>query len=117
MREPISTPRRRVKQMVKNYEENIILPPPEFRDEYKLVTAPRTKKQVLETPILLPRTKKNEFKLDNNILDSTSNDQPVFKITEIGNTVNKKFGAHTNEFKINVRKNIISDKNDVFYVF
>ena len=40
-----------------------------------------------------------------------------FKITEIGNTVNKKIGAYTNKFKINFRKNVISDKNDVFYNF
>ena len=46
-----------------------------------------------------------------------SNYQPVFKITEIRNTVNKKFDAYTNEFKINFRKNVISDKNDVFYIF
>jgi len=31
-RPPIPTPRKNVKQMVKQYEENIILPPPEFRD-------------------------------------------------------------------------------------
>ena len=64
------------------------------------------------------RTKSsNEFNFDDSIFDSTSNDQPLFKITEIGNTVNKKFNAFTNEFKINVRKNFIGDKNDVFNVF
>ena len=54
---------------------------------------------------------------DDSIFDSTSNDQPLFKITEIGNTANKKFNAYTNEFKINVRKNFINNKNDVFSVF
>jgi len=29
--------------MVQDYEENIILPPPEFRDDYKPVPSPRTK--------------------------------------------------------------------------
>ena len=59
----------------------------------------------------------NEFNFDDSIFDSTSNDQPLFKITEIGNTANKKFNAYTNEFKINVRKNFINSKNDVFNVF
>ena len=49
---PIPTPRKSVKQMVKQYEENIILPPPEFRDNYKPVPAPRSKK-----PVPTPRTK------------------------------------------------------------
>ena len=47
---PIPTPRKSVKQMVHNYENNIILPPHEFRD--KPVPAPRIKK-----PVPLPRTK------------------------------------------------------------
>ena len=34
-RPPVPTPRKSVKQMAKEYEENIILPPPEFRDDYK----------------------------------------------------------------------------------
>jgi len=51
-RRPIPTPRKSVKQMVKQYEENIILPPPEFRDNYKPIPAPRSKK-----PVPTPRTK------------------------------------------------------------
>ena len=51
-RGPIPTPRKSVKQMVQEYEDNIILPPLEFRDDYKPVPAPRTKK-----PVPLPRTK------------------------------------------------------------
>ena len=50
-RRPIPTPRKSVKEMVKQYEENIILPPAEFRDNYKPVPAPRTKK-----PVPTPRT-------------------------------------------------------------
>ena len=41
--EPVPTPRKSVKQMVKQYEENIILPPAQFRDDYKPVPTPRTK--------------------------------------------------------------------------
>ena len=40
---PIPVPRKSVKQMVQDYEENIILPPLEFRDDYKPVPLPRTK--------------------------------------------------------------------------
>ena len=50
-RPPIPTPRKSVKQMVKEYENNIILPPLEFRD--KPVPAPRTVK-----PVPTPRTVK-----------------------------------------------------------
>ena len=42
-RSPIPTPRKSVKQMAKEYEENIILPPQEFRDHYKPITTQRTK--------------------------------------------------------------------------
>ena len=49
---PIPVPRKSVKQMVQDYEENIILPPLEFRDDYKPVPKPRT-----TNPVPLPRTK------------------------------------------------------------
>ena len=49
---PIPAPRKSVKQMVQDYEENIIAPPPEFRDDYKPIPKPRAMK-----PIPLPRTK------------------------------------------------------------
>ena len=54
-RRPIPTPRKSVKDMVKRYEENIILPPLEFRDDYKPIPAPRTKK-LLDKPVPTPRT-------------------------------------------------------------
>ena len=52
---PIPAPRKSVKQMVQDYEENIILPPIEFRDDYKPTPKPRTKK-----PVPLLRTKIEE---------------------------------------------------------
>ena len=55
LRKPIPAPRKSVKQMVKEYEDNIILPPLEFRDDYKPIPKPRTKK-----PTPLPRTKIDE---------------------------------------------------------
>ena len=54
---PIPTPHKSVKDMVQQYEDNIISPPPEFRDDYKPIPAPRTKKP-LQAPIPTPRTKK-----------------------------------------------------------
>ena len=54
-RPPVPTPRKSVKQMAKEYEENIILPPPEFRDNYKPIPAPRTKKP-MDKPVPTPRT-------------------------------------------------------------
>ena len=51
-RKPIPTPRRSVQQMVTDYEQNIIIPPKDFRD--KPIPAPRSKKQ---KPIAAPRTK------------------------------------------------------------
>ena len=53
-RPPKPTPRRSVHQMIQDYEENI-LPPPEFRDDYKPTPTPRTKK-----PVPLPRTQINQ---------------------------------------------------------
>ena len=51
-KKPVPTPHKSVKQMVQEYEDNIILPPLEFRDDYKPIPKPRTKK-----PVPLPRTK------------------------------------------------------------
>ena len=52
---PVPLPRKSVQQMVQDYEDNIILPPLEFRDDYKPVPLPRTKK-----PVPLPRTRIEE---------------------------------------------------------
>ena len=52
LKRPIPAPRKSVQQMVRDYEENIIPPPLEFRDGYKPVPAPRTKR-----PVAAPRTK------------------------------------------------------------
>ena len=38
-RRPVPTPRKSVKDMVKEYEDNIILPPPQFRDDQKAYSA------------------------------------------------------------------------------
>ncbi|KAL9970109.1 hypothetical protein ACROYT_G022435 [Oculina patagonica] len=56
-RPPIPTPRKNVKQMIDDYEENVIQPPPEFRDDYKPKPMPRT---IKTAPLPLPRTKIEE---------------------------------------------------------
>ena len=55
-RRPIPTPRKSVKQMVKQYEDNIIVPPVEFRDNYKPIPTPRTKQNAVKKPVPTPRT-------------------------------------------------------------
>ena len=55
-RRPIPKPRKSVKQIIKQYEDNIIQPPAEFRDNYKPVPAPRTKKNAVKKPVPTPRT-------------------------------------------------------------
>ena len=42
-RRPVPTPRKSVKSMVQQYEDNVISPPPQFRDVYKPIPLPRTK--------------------------------------------------------------------------
>ena len=54
-KKPIPAPRKTVKQMIQDYEDNIIEPPLEFRDDYKPTPKPRTKK-----PFPLFRTKIEE---------------------------------------------------------
>ena len=54
---PIPFPRKNVKQMVQEYEDNIINPPLEFKDDYKPIPKPRTKKPV---PLPAPKTKIEE---------------------------------------------------------
>ena len=51
----VLSPRKSVKDMVQQYEDNIIGPPPEFRDDYKPIPAPRTKKPT-EKPVPEKRT-------------------------------------------------------------
>ena len=53
-RRPVPTPRKSVKDMVQQYEDNIIIPP-EFRDDHKPIPLPRTKKPS-EKPVPEKRT-------------------------------------------------------------
>ena len=53
---PVPTPRKSVKDMVQQYEDNIISPPPEFRDDYKPIPPPKFRDDY--KPIPTPKTKK-----------------------------------------------------------
>ena len=88
-RRPVPTPRKSVKDMVKEYEDNIISPPPEFRDDNKPIPAPRTKKP-LQAPIPAPRTKK-----------------PVPEKRTIISQVEKALKGYTQSFDVELR-----DKKD-----
>ena len=86
---PIPTPRKSVKDMVQQYEDNIILPPPEFRDDYKPIPAPRTKKP-LQAPIPTPRTKK-------------PSEKPVPEKRTIITQVEKALKGYTQSFEVELR--------------
>ena len=94
-RRPVPTPRtyKSVKDMVQQYEDNIIIPPPEFRDDYKPIPAPRTKKP-LQAPIPTPRTKK-------------TSEKPVPEKRTIISQVEKALQGYTQSFDVELR-----DKKD-----
>ena len=80
---PIPAPRKSVNQMVQDYENNIILPPLEFRD--KPVPAPRTNK-----PVPAPRTKRLPVPAPRTIIEQTDKALKGFtKSYEIGVKNNK----------------------------
>ena len=87
-RRPVPTPRKSVKDMVKQYEDNIILPPPEVRD--RPVPKPRTKKP-LQAPIPTPRTKKQTL------------EKPVPEKRTIITQVEKALKGYTQSFEVELR--------------
>ena len=93
-RRPIPTPRKSVKDMVQQYEDNIILPPSESRDDYKPIPKPRTKKP-LQAPIPIPRTKKQ------------TSEKPVPEKRTIISQVEKALKGYTQSFDVELR-----DKKD-----
>ena len=52
------TSRKSVKDIVQQYEDNIIIPPPEFRDDHKPIPLPRTKKPVPEKRTIISQVEK-----------------------------------------------------------
>ena len=93
LRRPVPTPRKSVKDMVQQYEDNIIIPPPEFRDDHKPIPLPRTKKPS-QAPIPTPRTKK-------------PSEKPVPEKRTIISQVEKALKGYTQSFDVELR-----DKKD-----
>ena len=92
-RRPVPTPRKSVKDMVKEYEDNIIPPPPKFRDDHKPIPLPRTKKPS-QAPIPTPITKK-------------PSEKPVPEKRTIISQVEKALKGYTQSFDVELR-----DKKD-----
>ena len=88
---PVPTPQKSVKDMVQQYEDNIISPPPEFRGDYKPIPAPRTKKP-LQAPIPTPRTKK-------------PSEKPVPEKRTIISQFEKALKGFTKSFDVELRDN------------
>ena len=88
---PIPKPRKSVQQMVRDYEENIIPPPLEFRDGYKPVPVPRTKRPVaaprIKIPVAAPRMIKKPVPLPRTIIQET----------------NKALKGFTKSYEINIK--------------
>ena len=93
LKRPVLTPRKSVKDMVQQYEDNIIIPPPEFRDDHKPIPLPRTKKPS-QAPIPTPRTKK-------------PSEKPVPEKRTIISQVEKALKGYTQSFDVELR-----DKKD-----
>ena len=93
-RRPVPTPRKSVKDMVQQYEDNIISPPPQFRDDHKPIPLPRTKKPS-QAPIPAPRTKKQ------------TSEKPVPEKRTIISQVEKALKGYTQSFDVELR-----DKKD-----
>ena len=84
LKRPIPAPRKSVKQLIQDYENNIILPPLEFRDGYKPVPLPRTK-----IPVPAPRTKK-PVPLPRTVIEQTDKALKGFTKSYNINVKNKK---------------------------
>ena len=89
---PVPTPRKSVKDMVQQYEDNIISPPPKFRDDYKPIPPPKFRDDY--KPIPTPKTKK-------------PSEKPVPEKRTIISQVEKALKGYTQSFDVELR-----DKKD-----
>ena len=87
---PVPTPRKSVKNMVQQYEDNIISPPPEFRDDYKPIPPPKFRDDY--KPIPTPITKK-------------PSEKPVPEKRTIISQVEKALKGFTKSFDVELRDN------------
>ena len=104
-RRPVPTPRtyKSVKDMVQQYEDNIILPPPEFQDGHKPIPLPRTKKP-LQAPIPAPRTKKPlQAPIPAPRTKKQTSEKPVPEKRTIISQVEKALKGYTQSFEEELR--------------
>ena len=99
---PVPASRKSVKDMVQQYEDNIISPPPEFRDDYKPIPAPRTKKP-LKAPIPTPRTKKPLQAPIPAPRTKKPSEKPVPEKRTIISQVEKALKGYTQSFDVELR--------------
>lgn len=93
---------------MQEYGDNIILPPPQFRDEYKPVPMQRTDLQKITTNDL--------FNFDHEIFQKEKARLKNIKIIKKNNDQNKKFNSFTNEFKIKILKSS-DDVKEIYLIF
>ena len=130
-RNTLTKPRKTVKQLTKEYEEKIIAPPDEFKDEYKPIPPPRTKKKVKQLtkeyeekiitppdefkdeykPIPLPRTKKRVKQLtkeyEEKIITPPDEFKDEYKPIPLPRTIIEKTAkalkGYTKSYNINIK--------------
>ena len=105
--------------MVQEYEDNIIPPPMEFKDNYKLIQAPRTKKmQPVAAPRKINQTRKplKGFTKSFEISLETDKD-PLVQLQNTRKAIDRLFGTilhHIKGFKFveTIKVTFIKRKND-----
>ena len=114
-KKPVPLPRKRVKQMVHEYEDNIILPPLEFRDDYK----PIRKQTLLQANNQKPVTVKQYNKNKKCIKATNTSNKEVLYFDSVCSA-----GQHLNMIAGEIRlvcdgkhESAISRRNRCIYIF
>ena len=106
----------------KSVNENIILPPEQFRDGYKPIPKPRTDRPLARRPPKPTRNPpppppaKSHFNYDDDIFQTENHSLENFKIISVQSRENKKFKSYTNEFKVKILKKLDNDKG-IYHIF
>ena len=103
---PIPTPRKSVNQMTQEYENNIIAPPPKFRDSRKPIPTPRKSVnqmiQEYENNIIAPPT---EFRDDYKPVPALRTRKPIPLIRTKIEETNKALRGYTSSYIISIKHN------------